>query len=255
MGWVLTASGSPAGPPELVERAALRLLQPGPNRLGRAAVVDPETGADLRLTARPAGGIQASIAGNDVEVRKVALPNGDFHVRIAGRQDLVVLVKSGEALRVSRGGHTAVVQLTRSDEDGLDLVQQVLAGSRAVRAFRALHRRLGAESLESAPGVSLDLLDALLGILMGEPGAVDRRAPARLGAAWRAAFAPAGTGPSCFSEYEAEVLAAWDDFAQCVDDVKWYPGVQEVCAFVWLLKIESAWFRFIGCSSIPLKVT
>ena len=56
-------------------------------------------------------------------------------------------------------------------------------------------------------------------------------------------------------EYEGEVVASWDDFSQCVDDVKWFPGLQEVCAFTWLLRVESAWFRFIGCSSIPLKVT
>ena len=62
-------------------------------------------------------------------------------------------------------------------------------------------------------------------------------------------------GPTCYSEYEGEVIAAWDDFSQCVDDVKWYPGLQEVCAFTWLLRVESAWFRFIGCSSIPLKAT
>jgi hypothetical protein len=30
--------------------------------------------------------------------------------------------------------------------------------------------------------------------------------------------------------------------------------MQEVCAFTWLLRAESAWFRFIGCSSFPLKV-
>jgi hypothetical protein len=148
-----------------------------------------------------------------------------------------------------------VLLLDRGDEDGLDLVQQVLAGSHAARAFRGVHQRLSPESRESAPGAALDNLDALLGILQGEPAALDRRAPARRDGGWRLARVAARVGPTCYSEYEGEVISAWDDFAQCVDDVKWFPGLQEVCAFTWLLRVESAWFRFIGCSSIPLKAT
>jgi hypothetical protein len=89
-----------------------------------------------------------------------------------------------------------------------------------------------------------------LGILQGDPSVLDRREPARNGRLSRASFRG---GASCFSEYETEVVGAWADFGQCIDDVSWLPGMQEACAFVWLLRVESAWFRFIGCSSIPLK--
>ena len=118
-----------------------------------------------------------------------------------------------------------------------------------------MHRRLSQESRESAPGIALDNLDVLLGILQGDTGAVDRRAPARREAGWRVSRVSCGAGQTCYGEYEGEVVSAWGDFSGCVDDVKWFPGLQEVCAFTWLLRVESAWFRFIGCSSIPLRVT
>jgi hypothetical protein len=145
-----------------------------------------------------------------------------------------------------------VLLLNQSDEDGLDQVQQVLAGSRAMRAFRSLRSRLTAESLASAPGVSIDLVDVILGILHGDPGVYDRRDPRTAGRFSRVSLAG---DASCFPEYESDVTAAWDDFAQCCDDVKWFPGLQELCAITWLLKVESSWFRFIACSSIPLRAT
>lgn len=251
MGWVLTASGAIAAPPGHGERAALpgaRLVQ---QRMDRTEIIDRITESRLRLSKRADGSIQAALNANDLEVRKVVQANGDFHVRLAGRQDLVVLVRTGERLRVSRNGESAVVALGRADEEGLDQAQALLAGSRATRAFRSLASNLAPESLASAPGVSIDLLDAWLGLLQGDPGAARRRAPSDRSGLIRASVCAAAT---CYAEYEAEVCAAWTDFEQCTYDVRWFPGMQEVCAFAWLLRVESAWFRFIACSSFPLKV-
>lgn len=255
MGWVLTASGSLAGPLEDIERVPTGIVQTDQRRIERAEVVDAGSGAALRLTARPGGALQASLTWTDLDVSKTVQRNGDFHARLAGRQDVLVLIRTGNRLRVTRDGQTAVLLLDRGDEEGLDAAQMVLAGSHAARAFRGLHRSLGEECRESAPGVALDNLDILLAILQGEGGAAGHRAPARRDAGGRVCRAGYNAGPTCYSEYEGEVISAWDDFTQCVDDVKWYPGLQEVCAFTWLLRVESAWFRFIGCSSIPLKVT
>jgi hypothetical protein len=252
MGWVLTASGSLAGSRDLFERLPAGHPQAEQRRIERAELVDAGSGAELRLTARAGGALHVSLVWTDLDVSKLIQPNGDFHVRIAGRQDVLVVVRAGNRLRVTRSDQTAAMLLDRGDEDGLDLVQHVLAGSRAARAFRGVHRQLSQESRESAPGVSLDNLDALLGILQGDPAAVDRRAPGRDGG-WRLSRVTCGAERSCYSEYEAEVGGAWGDFSQCVDDVRWFPGLQEVCAFTWLLRVESAWFHFIGCSSIPLR--
>jgi hypothetical protein len=255
MGWVLTASGSLAGPAHLVERMPPASPQAEQRRFERAELVDEGTRAELRLTARAGGALQASLRWTDLEVSKIVQRNGDFHVRIAWQQDVLVLVRTGKRLRVARDGRTTMVLLDAGDEDGLNLAQQVLAGSRAARMFRGLHQRLSQDSRESAPGVALDQVDALMGILQGDVGAVDRRAPSRRYPEGRVCRAGYGARVTCYSEYEGEVIASWDDFSQCVDDVKWYPGLQEVCAFTWLLRVESAWFRFIGCSSIPLRAT
>lgn len=255
MGWVLTASGSLAGPHELLNSFPAGSVQSERRPLERAEVVDAGSGAELRLTARAGGALQASLTWMDMDVNKIVQPNGDFHARIAARQDVLVLVRTGNRLRVTRGGQTAALFLDRADEDGLDRAQMVLAGSHAARTFRGVHRQLSPDSRGSAPGVPLDNLDILLGILHGEPGVVDRRAPARRDAGWRLSRITCGAFQGCYPEYEEEVVQSWDDFSQCVDEVKWFPGLQEVCAFTWLLRVESAWFRFIGCSSIPLKAT
>jgi len=250
MGWVLTASGAVAGLPAHDAVPAPCAVQSVQQRLERTDLVDGATNARLRLTRRFDGAVQASFAAGDVEFRRVVQPNGDFHVRLAARQDLVVLVRTGNRLRVSRNGGSALVALDQADEDGLDAAQQVLAGSRAARAFRQLASRLEPATLGSAPGVSIDLADAWLALLQGDTAAVGRRAaPGRASLV----LARLGGAASCYAEYEGEVVAAWDDFSQCCDDVKWYPGMQEVCAFTWLLRVESAWFRFIACSSFPLK--
>jgi hypothetical protein len=254
MGWVLTASGSLASPHGILAAPPVDLVQPDQRRIERLEIVDASSGAELRLRGRKAGGLQATLVWMDLDVVKVVQANGDFHARLAARQDVLVLVRTGPRLRVTRNGQTSVVSVDRADEEGLDLVQAVLAGSHAARAFRAVHRQLADEARASAPGVALDHLDALLAILQGEPAALDRRAPDARNSAWRVSRIVRRTEPTCYSVYETEVISAWDDYSQCIYDVRWYPGMQEVCAFTWLLRVESAWFRFIGCSSFPLKV-
>jgi len=251
MGWVLTASGAVAGSPGIAAMLAPRIVQAPEQRMERLVVIDPGTGAELRLSGRGNGAVQATLRWQDFELRKVTQPNGDFNVRLAGRQDLVVLVRTGERLRVSRNGLSASYTIGQTDEDGFDQAQQVLAGSRATRQFRQLRSRLAADSLASVPGVSIDLADALLGLLQGDRSVLNRY---ESGGPWRLSRAAARTGPTCYSEWEAETLAAWDDLVKCIDDVKWYPGMQELCAFTWLLRVESAWFRFVACSAFPLKV-
>jgi hypothetical protein len=254
MGWVLTASGSLASPHEFAGPPPVKLVQPEQRQFERLEIVDASSGADLRLRGRKAGGLQATLVWTDLDVVKVVQANGDFHARLAARQDVLVIVRTGSRLRVTRNGQTGVVSMDRADEDGLDLVQAVLAGSHAARAFRAVHRQLTDDARASAPGVALDSLDALLALLQGEPAALDRRAPDARNAAWRVSRIVRRTEPTCYSAYEAEVISAWDDYSQCIYDVRWFPGMQEVCAFTWLLRVESAWFRFIACSSFPLKV-
>jgi hypothetical protein len=40
----------------------------------------------------------------------------------------------------------------------------------------------------------------------------------------------------------------------CVKDAKWFPGGPEVCAFLWTVQVEGAWFKYLSCCSFPLKI-
>ena len=192
MGWVLTASGSLAGPLGSLDRAPSGMPQTEPRRLERAEDRGSRERGLSQLTARPGGALQASLTWTDLDVTKTVQRNGDFHARLAGRQDVLVLIRTGNRLRVTRDGQTAVLLLDRADEEGLDAAQMVLAGSHAARAFRGLHRGLSEECRESAPGVALDNLDVLLAILQGEGGAASHRAPPRRDAGGRVCRAAYG---------------------------------------------------------------
>lgn len=250
MAWILTASGAIANPPvEMLSHSTVCAVASQQQRWERTEVVDEATGADVRLTARPNGALQVQASWPDFEFRKIMQANGDYDLRLRGRQDLVVFIKTADRLRVTRGGRTATVSLVQPDDHGLDTVQQVLAGSRAVRMFRGLHAGLADDTLDSVPGMALDSTEALIGVLQGNPSIGGRRRPVSRG---RVAQASLGSKNPCFDHYEAQVNEDWNWFAGCVGDVKWIPGGPEACAFVWAIKVESAWFLFVKCSAFPL---
>ncbi|MCX6551335.1 MAG: hypothetical protein NTY02_10095 [Acidobacteria bacterium] len=259
MGLLLSASGVFASD-EMGSRGAIsRTCRPQPvvapaasqQRWERTEVVDATTGAEVRLTGSASAALQVQVSWPEIEFRKVIQANGDYNVRMRSRHDLVVMVRTGDRLRVTRNGRTATVSLAQTDEAGLDQAQEVLAGSRAVRAFRALEARLADETRESAPGIALETVDALLGILQGDTSILYRRRARLSGQLFRVA---SSGGNACFETYAIDVTASWDDLVRCIDEVSWFPGLQEGCALIWLLRVESSWFQFIGCSSIPLKL-
>jgi hypothetical protein len=220
-------------------------------RWQRSELTDERTGTAIRLTAAPGGALQVSVSGPDFEFRKVTQTTGDYQARLRSRQDVVVLARTGDRLRVTHAGRTAVVNMGHVVESDLDDAQQVLAGSRAVRAFRSMHARLSEDALDSAPGLSLETVDALLGVLQGETSMFTNRHQRPAGRVAHTAFEPRR---SCFEEYVGEVVVAWGDLSSCVNDLMLIPGGPEVCAFVWAIRVESAWFQFVGCSSFPLKL-
>ena len=39
----------------------------------------------------------------------------------------------------------------------------------------------------------------------------------------------------------------------CLNSFAVYNPMRQVCAFIWTLQVESAWFQFLSCSSFPVK--
>jgi len=252
VGWCLTPSGSIAGTlPGYVEYPNTCAVAPAPQPTDRMELVDERTGAQLRVTARPNGAVQVRMTWPDFEFRKVIQPNGDFTLRLAAGQDTLLVLLTGESLRVTRNGRTAALRHREADEAGLEHVQQVIAGSRAMRVFRALHARFGDDTLASVPGIIVDVTDVQVGVLQGDGGVLERRRARLSGRVQRAGL---GGRNKCYEEWESEVNAAWSDFAECVDDMKWYPGGPDVCAFVWTVRVEGAWFKYLACCSFPMKI-
>ena len=52
----------------------------------------------------------------------------------------------------------------------------------------------------------------------------------------------------CWAEYSMSVAAYYAEYAQCVNDYGWIPGMVAVCTFEWIVKAELAWFWVLGCS-------
>ena len=249
VGWLLAPSGAVASaPPGHSAYPAVCAVQAVQQPAERAAVVDERTGAELRLTARPNGALQVRVTWPDFEFRKVIQPNGDFTLRLAGSQDLAVVVRVGDWLRVTRNGKTAVLSTTQTDEPGLERAQQVVAGSRAMRMFRTLHSRLSEDTLTSAPGMMVDITDVQIGVLQGDSGVLERRRGKPQGRLTRAAL---GGRERCWDEYESNVTHAWGEFGGCVHDMQWIPGGPEMCAIVWTIQVEGAWFGYLSCCGFP----
>ena len=58
---------------------------------------------------------------------------------------------------------------------------------------------------------------------------------------------------SCYDSYQALVVQAAAQMEQCMGQFGVWNPMRQVCAGVWTLQVESAWFSFLSCSAIPLK--
>jgi len=221
-------------------------------------LVDDNTGTVMRLRRLASGALQFDIDGDHLAVRKTLRANGDFELSVRADDDLLAVVRRGEHVRVSRRNRMVDLGTEALSESDLDQLQQMLAGSTAVRRFRAMKSMLAPTTRYTALGAAVDVIDMLIGVLKGEAPTSPRAttAPEGLTASAMAAMdgEPGGDGPSCYEIWEREVIAAWNDYEACVLSFAWYNPLREVCAFAWVIRAESAWFRLIGCSAIPLKV-
>jgi hypothetical protein len=209
----------------------------------------------MRLTRLRSGALRLDIDSDNLQVRKTLHANGDFDLALRAADDLLTVVRRGERLRVLRRDRTVDVATASLAEGDLDRLQEQLAGSTAVRRFRAMKSMLAPPTRCTGLGAAVDLIDMLIGVLKGEPPSPGAAATAPRASAISAGEAQAEAGgPTCYEIWVAEVVEAWDDYEGCINSFVWYNPLREVCALAWVIRVESAWFRLIGCSSIPIKV-
>jgi hypothetical protein len=241
----------------LVEASGLEA--PAPQAVGRRPGVH-----GMSLEHGDQGGTTVRWSSHGVEVEKTVFADGRFRIRIQAAGDETLLEVEPGVWHVSREGRTVDVSVLSTDERAAEAARALLAGSRAVRRFRAMAYALTAPEAASPMGAAVQLTATFLSILDGDNDAASRlrdRGRKRAPATGTSPTATASVammseeeyaGPSCYSKYLSEVSTAWEEFMMCLADVWALPPWSYVCAFEWVLKVESAWFQFLACSSIPM---
>jgi hypothetical protein len=165
----------------------------------------------------------------------------------------VALDKAGTAT-VARGGRAIRVD----SPEALRQLQQLLNGSDAIFAVRALLSERETTSALEAPEYSLLATAAFVASLVGDTDA-PRRLVSRFVEKHRGIFRPVRFR-GCWDEYSSEVTDSWNDLQACMDEANQSGGVfsgaylRLACNAVWILRSESAWFEYIQCMN-PLAIS
>ncbi len=218
---------------------------------------DARTKATFYFTLARDGGIRLTLQAGEIEAEKTVYPDGRFRLQVKAGEDRVAMAAAPGEVQVERRGRQARINLdTATDDDWLQ-VRVLLAGSKAVRLFRLLASNLDLATLEGPAGPSILLSDAVVGFLDGDVGAIARLAGqmrAAHGARIRTVSVRGEDYLKCFRDYEAAVNQAQLEFNACSIRYPYFDPRQYGCLLVWTLQVESAWFQFLACSAIPMKM-
>jgi hypothetical protein len=253
MAWCLTVSGSVAvAGATPVAGAAEQSWSLDAEETGEPArLVDPATGIVLEVEQRPSGVMVMRATGHGLDVQKTVSADGAFTLSIRSTSDLVVLSGNRGRIKVARKGRSVALETRRPNEAAYQDAAAVLAGSPAIRLFRAALSQMTQPTLESLGGVALQLCDVFLSVLQYEPTAVARMKPGgQTSTGLPALIMP--EGESCFESWRDEALSAWSEYESCYRDFRWWSGGREGCAFLYIIQVESAWFKLLSCSAIKI---
>ena len=228
--------------------------EPHPRTI-RVLQQDTELGLTMETTAAPDGALVVTAQAAGLTIDKRVYSDGRFDVRIAiGKADRVVIAADADGISVATARDTTIRLNPAADADYESKAQRVrgwLASSTAVGRFRQLVDVLERRGGRDPEALSLRATGALVAELLGDPGAA-RRFGERVagGAGFRKAQQYTY---SCFDIYQRLVLQASYQLESCIASFAVYNPLRQVCAAVWILQVESAWFQFLSCSAIPLK--
>ncbi len=205
------------------------------------------------LAESPDDGVVLEVESEGLTVKKTIYADGRFIADLQFGRDRIVLSGDHDGVRVARGGGLVHLPPGAAAQDRGQQVRAWLGASQAVQRFRQLVGAL--ESAEAFDGAALSLraTGALVAELGGDGAAAQRfgrQLQARLGGRVRriAQSYPA----NCWDQYERSVIAAANELEKCLADFAVYHPARNLCAFVWVLKVEAAWFGLLKCSAVPL---
>jgi hypothetical protein len=219
-----------------------------------AAPARPDPLLTASLTQSDDGGVVMEVESEDLVVRKVVYPDGRFAAELRLGRDRLVLSGDHDGVRLARGSDAIHLPPGAADQAQAQRARAVLAASPAVRTFRQLVGALEHGERFDGAALSLRATGALLAELDGDGAAARRFSQqllSRLGS--RVRRVAQTYPPSCWSVYERAVVQAANELEQCLADFAVYNPARNLCAFVWVLKVEAAWFGLLKCSAVPLN--
>jgi hypothetical protein len=231
----------------------------GGPRAVRAVQDLPELGLTVEVAADPDGSLVLTGTAGDLSVRKRVYADGSYAVRIGRGDDQVVISASAAGTKIEAGGQRAELQ-ARDDlrfEAEARRARGWLARSGAIRQFRQLVDALDEQGLTSPEAMALRITGAVVSELLGDPGAarrLSRSVTARQDRALRKVQSGgSGYKMSCWDIYHRLVVQAASQLEGCLNSFSTFNPTRNLCVFVWTMQVESAWFQFLACSSIPVR--
>jgi hypothetical protein len=186
----------------------------------------------------------------DLEFRKEVWPDGRLRLELVAGADKVTLVAAQGVIEVVCNDRSARLTPSTAGEGDLLRMAALLAGSGAVRKFRLLAAGFQANTGKTPEEVGTLLTDALVGLLGGDAGVVDR-----LGQRFkprRPDVRLAALSVSCYERWETDVIRAWGDYEACFNEISPWNPMRLGCGARYLLWAESSWFSFLSCSALPI---
>ena len=173
-------------------------------------------------------------------------------IRIEAANDAIdVDATVGGSVRLARRGKSVSLNMAVRDAKAIATARRLTDGSAALKSFGAMIAALESDQRNAAKSMltSWALVNAIRGDDQIALGVARRLAAPPAVSMTPVSFTAREEVPIvCWAEYASTVAIYYSEYAQCLIDYAWIPGMAAVCSFEWLVKAELAWFWVIGCS-------
>lgn len=211
----------------------------------------PELGLTVSVSSTNDGGLLLSATAGELSFRKVVYADGRYQAQIEQGRDRIAFAGSEGRVTVTYGSRSLTLSADQDDRQP-GRVRALIVSSPALRQFRRLVAQLEATGDVSPEVLGLRVTGAVVSEVDGDEGAV-RRLSRELRAKFTANMRKVRLRTSCYDSYQALVVQAANQMEECMGQFGVWNPMRQVCAAVWTLQVESAWFSFLSCSAIPLK--
>jgi len=207
-----------------------------------------ELGLTVSVSSTSDGALLLSATAGDLSFRKVVYADGRYQAQIEQGRDRIAFAGSEGRMVVTYGSKSLTLSADQDDQQPAR-VRALIVSSPALRQFRRLAAQLEATGDVTPEILGLRVTGAVVSEIDGDEGAV-RRLSRELRAKFTANVRRVRLRASCYDAYQDLVVRAAAQMEQCMGQFSVWNPMRQVCAGVWTLQVESAWFSFLSCSAI-----